>query len=102
MRGLRGADVGAHRDVHADVAGDAREDGTDHEAEGRQPAQGKQHHHADHRADDGDGGVLPVQIGTGAFLNGGSDFLHARVAGVLAQNPFDRLNAINQRTDGTD
>ena len=32
-RGLRGADVGAHRDVHADEAGRARQDGADQEAD---------------------------------------------------------------------
>ena len=33
-RGLRGADVGAHRDLHADEAGGAGEDRADEEADG--------------------------------------------------------------------
>ena len=37
-------------------------------------------------ADDADRRVLLVQIGLGAFLNGGRDFLHARVAGRSGQN----------------
>ena len=36
----------------------------------------------DHHADDGDGGVLAVQVGAGAFLHGGGDLLHAGGAGV--------------------
>ena len=32
-RRLRGADIGAHRDVHADKAGGTRKDGADREAD---------------------------------------------------------------------
>jgi hypothetical protein len=31
-------------------------------------------------ADNGDGGVLPLQIGLRAFLDGGGDFLHSGIA----------------------
>ncbi len=37
-------------------------------------------------ADDGDGGVLTLQIGLRAFLNGAGDFLHFFVAGASAEN----------------
>ena len=37
--GLGGADVGPHRNVHADEAGRARQDRTDQESDGRKPAE---------------------------------------------------------------
>jgi len=45
-------------------------------------------------ADDRDGGVLPVQVSTGARLNGGGDFLHPGIAGRLLQNPAYGNNAV--------
>ena len=102
MRRLRGAHVGAHRDVHADVTGHTGTDCANGEADGRQRAQGEENHHADDHADDGDGGVLPVQVGTGTFLDGGGDFLHPGIAGILGQYPFNRLDTVNERADGTD
>ncbi len=51
-----------------------------------------------HDARHADGGVLPVQIGLGAFLDGAGDFPHAVVAGRLGQDPFDGQHAIDQRT----
>ena len=50
-------------------------------------------------ADDADRRVLLVQIGLGAFLDGGGDFLHARVAGRSGQNRFGRPNSVKQRQD---
>ena len=47
--------------------------------------------HADqdgqHDADNGDGAVLAGEVGRGAGLDGGGDFLHAGVARVLRQDP---------------
>ncbi len=86
-RGLRGAHIGAHRDVHADEAGGARQHRADQEADGDQPAEREAEDDEDHDADDGDGGVLAVEIGLRAFVDGGGDFLHARVAGVGAAAP---------------
>jgi hypothetical protein len=51
---LGGAHVGAHRDVHADVAGGARQHRADREADGGQPAQAGDEDEQDH-ADDADG-----------------------------------------------
>jgi len=48
-------------------------------------------------ADDGDGGVLFVQIGGSAFLNRSGDFAHALVARGLRQYPLDRPAAVEQR-----
>ena len=43
---------------------------------------GDTEHDQDDHADDADGGVLAVQVGAGAFLDGGGDFLHAGGAGI--------------------
>ena len=81
----RRAQVGFHRDVHADEAGNARQDGPDHEAHRAERAEEHGHQYGDHDADDGDGGVLPLQIGLRAFLNGPCDFLHFGVARICPE-----------------
>ena len=81
-RGLRGAHIGAHRDVHADEAGGARQDGADRKADGDQPAEEIADDQEDDDADDGDGGVLPLQIGLRALADGRGDFLHFLAAGI--------------------
>ncbi len=93
-RGLRGAHVGAHRDVHADEAGGARKHRADQEADADQPAEQIADDQEDHDADDADGGVLALEIGLRAFAHGGRDLLHPRAAGVrlstdmIAQTPY--------------
>ncbi len=57
-RGLRGAHIGAHRDVHADEAGGAGQDGADRKADGDQPAEEIADDQEDHDADDGDGACI--------------------------------------------
>ena len=47
-----------------------------------------------HHADDGDGGVLPVEVGLGAGLDGRRDLLHACVAGGQLQNRHHREHAV--------
>ena len=76
-RGLRGANVGAHRDVHADEAGSARKDGADREAERDAHAEEIGDDDEEHDADDGDGRVLAPQIGLRAFGDRAGDLLHA-------------------------
>ncbi len=69
---LCGAHVGFHRDVHADVASQAREDRADGKAQGCGPAQTR-HEQDDQEQDhphDGDGAVLAVQVRLGALLDG--------------------------------
>jgi hypothetical protein len=78
---LRGPHVGPHRDQHPGEARQPREHGADEEARGRKRSDQQAHGDEDHHPDDGDGGVLPPQIGLCAFLDGGGDFLHARAAG---------------------
>ena len=60
---LGGAHVGAHRDVHADEAGGARQHRADQEADGGVLAEEDGEHDEDDDADDGDGGVLAAQVG---------------------------------------
>jgi hypothetical protein len=51
--------------------------------------------HRQHDTDDGDGAVLARQVGRGALLDGAGDFLHAGVAGVLAQDPAALHEAVD-------
>ena len=87
--GLRGAHVGAHRDVHADVAGQPGEHRADGEADGGGYTDEDPDDHQQHDPGHADGGVLPVQVGLGAFLNCGGDFLHAVVAGGLGRGSIE-------------
>ena len=89
-RGLRGAHIGAHRDVHADEAGGAREHRADQEAERHQPAEEVADDEEDHDADDADRGVLALEIGLRAFAYGRRDLLHPRVAGVRLEHRTSR------------
>ena len=81
---LGGADVGPHRHQHAHIAGGARQDRPDGEAECGAPADQHPHGRENHDADHGDGGVLAAQIGLGAFLDGRGDLAHLVRAGRRA------------------
>ena len=78
-RGLRDAHVGAHRHVHADEAGRARQHRADGKAGRHQPAEGEAEDEKDHDADDSDGGVLALEIGLRALAHRRGNFLHLRV-----------------------
>ena len=52
-----------------------------------QPAEQIADDQEDHDADDGDGGVLALQIGLRAFAHGGGDLLHPGVAGDRPASP---------------
>jgi GTP-binding protein YchF len=80
--GLRRAHVGAHRDVHADEAGEAGQHRTDQKAEGDLLAEQEPEPDQQHDADACDGDVLALEIGLRAFGDRARDFLHALVAGV--------------------
>jgi hypothetical protein len=90
-RRFGGAHVGANRDVHADEAGGAREDGTDQEAEGHQFTERKPDQHEKYGTDQTDGCVLFGQISRSTFLNGFGDLLHSRVAGWQARESISSL-----------
>ena len=62
-----------------------------------QPAEQQADDHEDDRADDGDGRVLPRQIGLRAFLDGGRDLLHARRAGARGHHRAYGVDAVDNR-----
>ena len=78
--GLGHAGVGPHRHVHADVAGGAREDAADDEADGDVAVLDEDQGDGQDDADPGDDRVLAVQVGPGALLDGAGDALHLGVA----------------------
>jgi len=88
-RRLRGAHVGAHRDIHSDVAGRARQDGADRKADrgGQAEAGHDGDDHEQHHADDADGAVLAIQVRLRALLDRRGDLLHPRVARGLLHDP---------------
>jgi hypothetical protein len=100
--GLRGAHVGAHRDVHADEAAGAREHRADDEADGGLAVEEDADQHRQHHADDGDGLVLPRQVGGRAGLDGGCDLLHAGIARVLGKNPATGPEAVGHGNQPAD
>jgi hypothetical protein len=79
-RRLRGAHVGAHRDVHADDTAGAGEHRADEEAPGRSPVEEDADEHEQDHADHGDGLVLAPEVGDRAFAHREGDFAHALVA----------------------
>ena len=65
-------------------------------------AEGDAEDDQDDHADDGDGGVLPVQVGAGAFLDGGGDLLHAGGAGIGGEHLAAGDQAVDQRQQTAD
>ena len=96
-RRLRGAHVGAHRDVHADEAGRARQDRADRETDRDQDAEEVGQQREDHDADDADRRVLAPQIGLRAFAHGGCDLLHPRIARIRFHHGSRRPDRVNDR-----
>ncbi len=86
LRGSGGTHVGAHRNVHADEAGDTRQDRPDHEADRRHDAEEGEDQHRYRDADHADRRILAFQIGLCAFLDCAGDFLHSFVAGACAKH----------------
>ncbi len=99
VRRLRGAHIGAHRDEHADVACEAREEGAHRKAAGRGPAEGYPQDNEQDDAHECDRAVLAIQIGACAGLNRGRDFLHARIAGRLREDPANGNGAVRDCKD---
>ena len=85
-RGLGGAEIGAHRNIHADEASHARQHRTNGKANGHGNAKPPGNKREKHHAHNGDGAVLPLQIGGCAFLNGESNFLHPRRTGIARKH----------------
>ena len=93
-RRLGGADIGLHRDVHADEAGDAREQRADQEADRGDQAEEIEDEGGDDHADDGDRHILAGEIGARALLHGSGDVLHPLVAGRRFQHLHDGDEAV--------
>ena len=92
--GLGRAHVRAHRHVHADVSGRTGQHRADHEPDAGAPVEPQPGQHEDDRADDGDGRVLTVEVGAGAFLDRRGDFTHAGRAGIADQHRAARVDGI--------
>ena len=85
--GLRGARIGPHRHVHADVAGRAGKRGAYEEPAGHRPIEHESQYQQQGQARQGDRHILPVQVGLGADLHRRGDLLHSLVAGIQLQHP---------------
>jgi hypothetical protein len=93
-RGLRGAHIGADRDMHADEAGRAREDRADQEAESSLSGKKEKGKNENSDADNADRPVLARQIGLGTFSNISRNFLHSGIALVGGQHRLGRPDRI--------
>src|SRR5690606_28926806 len=80
--------------VHADVAGGAGQHRADQEADRGQPVQREADDQEQRTAGDGDGAVLAVEVGAGAFLDRPRDLLHALIASRLLQHPAGRDDTV--------
>ena len=99
---LRGADVGAHRHVHADEAGCAGQDSADEEADGDWPGEQKAKDDEDDRADDGDGEILAAEIGLGPLGDRAGDLLHAGVTGIGGEQLRRCHDTVHQRQNAAE
>ena len=99
--GLRGAHIGAHRDVHADEAAGPREHRTDDKADCGGAVEEDADEHRQHHPNDGDRLVLSRQVGCRTLLNRTGDLLHAGVAGILSQDPAPLDKAVDHGREAT-
>ncbi len=94
--GLGGAQVGAHRDVHADVPGGAAQHRADQKENAGLPPEREGEEEEDDRPDPGDDRVLPVEVCLCTLLDRLGDLLHPVVAFRLAQDPEDQIDGIEE------
>ena len=95
-RRIGGTDIAPNRDVHPDIPGHTRQDGADEIADGDIPVERHAKNYANDHADAGNGCVLPVKIGAGAFLNGEGDLRHPLIPGARAKNGAGGECAVNK------
>ncbi len=100
-RRLGDTHIGAHRDVHANEPGSAREHGPDQKADRRIDAEQQPGNDKDDDADNGNGCVLALEIGGGAFADRSGNLLHAGTAGIGGQKRTRCHDAIDDRQDAT-
>ena len=84
--GLCRAHIGAHRHVHADIAGRARQDGADRETDRLGEPEQEEQRDEDNHAHKADRLVLAREIGLRALLDGGGNLLHARASRVRRED----------------
>ena len=82
LRRLRRADVGAGGDLHAEEAGQDREERAEDEADGRHPVDEEADQQQQRRDEDREDLVLGLQKGVRALGDGGCDLLHVGRAGA--------------------
>ncbi len=99
MSRLRGAHVGAHRDVHADIPRKTREDRAHGEPAGTRPTEPQSKRHEEDDSHDGNGAVLAIEVGAGAGLDCRRDLLHPGIACRLRQDPAHRDGAVSNRNE---
>src|SRR5450759_32119 len=93
---LSGADIRAHRYVHADESRGCRKHRANEEANRRSPAElvvEADQEKRDHR-DDGDRRVLLAQIGARALLDGVRDLANPLCPGRLLEQPHDQSDSV--------
>ena len=101
-RRLRGAHVRAHRNVHADKAGGAGQDGPDGEADRHRPRKQKPKADEHDHADAGDGHVLAPEIRLRPLPHRAGNLLHALGARVRRHQAIDRVDAVDDGKESTD
>ncbi len=94
LRRFGGADVGTDGYEHADVAGEGREHCADRETDRGRPVEREAEHEEQYDANHADRRVLAVHVGGRAFLDRLGNFLHARVARRLFQDPPGGYEAV--------
>jgi hypothetical protein len=95
-RRLGGAHVGAHRDVHADIACRTGQDRADEVADAGLQTEQESQDDEDDGANNRDRPVLPVQIGARTLLDGTGDLLHALAARAGRQDDARCPNAVTE------
>ena len=87
LGGVGGARIGARGHVHADVAGERRQDAAGHERDGRDRGQRHRHHHGHHDHEDDEQLVLAHEERLRALLNLQRNVVHFVRTRVLLEHP---------------
>ena len=95
--GLRGSHIGAHRHVHANIAGKSREHGPNDEPRRNQRTKQYPCENKDNDAHDANRPILAIEVGLGALANGAGNLLHTRSARVGFHHRLDRVSCIDKR-----
>ncbi len=99
--GLRGAQIGAHGNMHADKPGDAGQYRADNETDGRDGRQQIPGENGDDQSDDGDGEILTGEISLRTFTDKTCYFTHTLVALIGIENALGRPHRVHHGQDPT-